>query len=929
MIEEQAGHAVAAATPSSPGLPASTAERVWVALSIVTLGPAAGHGDIAEIGAVKFDRSHSLESFHAKVKLQGSQRPAGETPSFGQVASKLAAFVGRHPIVGWGMASQAASLAAGGLRLTSPQCDLGELARVLLPTGPKTSIPVTGDALERAGAAQREFVELLKRAEGLDPGVLVQLGHISARSQWPLRHLLVGLEQEVAARSSSVGPLGVDLRQIGSRLERPRSLPPNQQRVPVPQERVEQLLARDGPVARCVPGYEPREGQLRMALAAVSALNNGHRLMVEGGTGIGKSLAYLLPAALFAVKNGARVVVSTNTINLQQQLVEKDLPAVRAALKEAGEVGGDDFRYALLKGKGNYLCLRRWEQIARGGTLSSEEAQLAARVLVWVQSTTTGDRAEIDVSPREAPVWDRVSATAFGECPGTRERACFYRAARERAAAAHILVVNHALLLADLALGGVLLPSYDHLVIDEAHHLEEEATHQFGMGVSQDALDRLVAQMAEALAGLRSALQAGAGLPGSRRDDMARLAEDIGAVLARCRDHWEQMWASLLAFLANHREETERGSSLRITSSARRQPGWSQVEVVWDNFDRALGDAARRAEDLQLALEAVGQEGGPYLEVGEKVAAWLQAQHQVREGLAELVAHPKDESVYWLEPGARASLHGAPLHVGALLQEGLFNRKECVVLTSATLTAGGSFAHFRERVGLEDAADLVVESPFDYKRAALLLVPTDTPEPGSAAYQDAVCRAVAGMARVAGGRTLSLFTSHSALGITRHWLAPELEPEGIAVLAQGVDGSPRDLLERFQEQPECVLLGTASFWEGVDVTGGAMKVLVVARLPFNVPTEPVFAARSELYENPFHQYALPQAVLRFRQGFGRLIRGRNDQGVVVVLDRRILSRSYGPAFLGSIPKCTVKRGPLSTLVAEARQWLAEGGAVRP
>jgi DNA polymerase-3 subunit epsilon/ATP-dependent DNA helicase DinG len=268
------------------------------------------------------------------------------------------------------------------------------------------------------------------------------------------------------------------------------------------------------------------------------------------------------------------------------------------------------------------------------------------------------------------------------------------------------------------------------------------------------------------------------------------------------------------------------------------------------------------------------------------------------------------------------ALNAAPLHVGETLQKRLFSQKESVILTSATLSTQGNFRHISERLGLKDADELLVDSPFDYPKAVLLCIPTDMPDPNSRGYQDALQQAVIDVCRAAGGRTMGLFTSHAAVQATRSGIRDDLEGMGFKVLAQGVDGTPRNLLETFLQRPETVLLGTASFWEGVDIPGGALKAIVMARLPFNVPTEPVFAARSQLFEDPFNQYAVPQSVLRFRQGFGRLIRGEEDRGVVIVLDQRILSRPYGRVFLESLPGCTVMKGSLRELPEAIQRWIA-------
>ena len=936
-------------TPGSPSASLSPLSETCVALDLETTGLDPERDEIIEVGAVKFRGTEVVDTFHTLLNpyvpiSSFIQRFTGiapadvrGAPSFAAVAGELLSFVSDCPLVGHNIKFDIAFLARSGLRLANRQYDTLDLASVFLPVTPDLGLARLARALglthqrphralEDAEASRQVFLNLVSRALEMDAGVLEALGRVAERSPWPFRYLLRGLGK--GGHPASVGMLGVDLKDVARRLERPRSLAPNQECQPLDEEYVASLLSPDGPLARRFSGYEYRAEQVAMLRSVVRAFNAGEHLVVEGGTGIGKSVAYLLPALLYATKNNARVVVSTNTINLQEQLIHKDIPALVEALRDEPGLELSAFRYTPLKGKANYLCLRRWSRLATADTLTLEEARTVAQLLVWLQDTRTGDRAELNLASRDAGIWDRLSAQGFAQCPGAREGACFYRSAREQAAAAHILVVNHALLLSDLALGGALLPDYDYLIIDEAQHLEEEATRQFGFQVSQRSVEELAAQVERFVSDLRSAFR-GSSVAAPRQESLERDMREAESVLLRVREHWGRLCAAFVSFLGEHQEETaDRRNQLRLTQALRAQPAWSETEIAWDNFEVALGGCSRRMDQVTAGLEGLDEATLPsYDTLSTELANWLQSQEELREHVKEFTAHPNKETIYWLgqagSDGA-VTLNGAPLHVGPLLEERLFTQKRSVVLTSATLSTQGTFQHIRDRVGLTEGAEALLGSPFDYPRSVLLFVPEDMPAPTAGAYQEALQRALADLARAADGRTLALFTSHSALQAARRGLQGLLEGESVSVMGQGVDGSPRRLLKQFQEDPRMVLLGTASFWEGVDVTGGALKVLAVTRLPFNVPTEPVFAARSEVYEDPFTQYAVPQAVLRFRQGFGRLIRSREDRGVVVVLDRRIASKSYGAAFLNSIPRCTFRRGLLRELPSLVRQWLGEG-----
>jgi predicted DnaQ family exonuclease/DinG family helicase len=888
-----------------------------VALALSTSGPDPVRDRLESVAALKFQGDRVLERFAG---------PLGQLP----------AFFGDAPLVGHDLPQALGFLAAQGIRPGSLRWDVQELGGILLPQARDLTLAGLARLLLQEGAASATdaettrlvYLALLERAKEVQPSVLQRMAGLASHSPGSLGLLLSALVETTHAVAVGV-PGGLDYRALAKRLERPRSLRPSQQVQAVELEEIAFLLGPEGPLSASFPGYESRPEQVAMAQAVARAFypaaephdDDQHHLLVEGGTGIGKSVAYLLPAILFAMRNNTRVVVSTNTINLQEQLVQKDIPDLLAALAGAPGIDASRFRYTQLKGKANYLCLRRWEQMSVADTLSADESRTLAKTLLWLQSTRTGDRAELHLRGRELLVWDRLSAGAFNRCPGARDGACFYRNARERAAAAHLLVVNHALLLSDVQVDGTLLPEYDHLIIDEAHNLEEEATRQLGFRLGQGAVEEMAERLGAVLHGLETALRA-AVLEQGRREVMERRLEEAQPPLARVRDRWAQLVAALIAFAAEHRPDGADGE-LRITSGSRIQPSWSALELVWDNFDHALAEAARGANSLLQSMEGLppgALPGGE--EITLEVGDWLATQAELRHRLTGFVAQPDEAMIYWLgQGGGPLTINGAPLEVGPLLQERLFSQKRTVVLTSATLAVRDVFDHVRGRLGLESPEEVCLGSPFDYQRAALLCVPTDMPEPRAPHYQETLVSTLAQLACVAGGHTMALFTSHASLRATKAGLQQVMAGKGIPVLAQGVDGTPQQLLARFQEQPGMVLLGTSSFWEGVDITNNALRVLVVARLPFNVPTEPLFAARSELYEQPFTQYALPQATLRFRQGFGRLIRSRSDKGAVVVLDGRVHTKAYGKLFLASVPPATTVRTQLAQIPQAVRRWL--------
>ena len=946
-----------------------------VALDLETTGLNPDLDAILEIGAVKFQGESALETFETFVnpyrdippfvqRLTGiAQGNVNGAPPFAAVAGELSEFVGSLPLVGHNISFDLSFLSRHGLQLNNQVYDTWDLADVLLPRcrdyslsglavelGAKHSRPHR--ALSDALATHGVFLSLLERLATLDPGIVAYLHHLASRAQWPLRRLF---EVTTAARGSPVGLTGLDVEALAKRLG--TGLHPTGERVsaeaahdgqarkapgagkslqPLDSEELASYLAPGGLFSRSFPGFEHRPEQVEMMSAVASALNHGEHLVAEAGTGVGKSLAYLLPALLHCLRNGTRVVVSTNTINLQEQLLQKDIPALVRVLEGEGVIPGGEFRVVPLKGRANYLCLRRWNLLGRGETLSKDEARLLGKALVWIQDTGTGDRGEINIRGKDSLTWSRISAGEKGRCPGLRgEGPCFLRTARDRADKAHMIIVNHALLLSNLALGGGLLPDYQSLIIDEAHQLEEEATRQLGFQVSQGRLDEDLEALGRLLSEARVLIR-GSSTSRARMEQTEELVTALEPNWSkRMRDSWGKLWRIAENFLTQHHEEGEDQRQLRITRATRAQPGWSDVEIAWENVDVVLADGIKLMERLGRFLDTAssGDSADPEALILE-LADWQEGAEELREQLKTLLAAPSEEQrIDWISrvndgrgdssSGSYIVLHSAPLNVGPELDERLFTRKDSVILTSATLSSQGNFDYIRERIGLAESGELLVDSPFDYRRAALLLIPDDIPTPVAWGYQQVMEKVLAEVGKALRGHTLVLFTSHSALRGAARAIRGPLEAGGIRVLAQGVDGSPARIAQSFDDNPKGVILGTSSFWGGVDLSGGVVKALILTRLPFHVPTEPIFAARSAQYEGSFDQYALPQAVLRFRQGFGRLIRGSQDKGAIIVLDRRIVAKPYGKVFLDSIPPCTLRMGPASAIPGHAADWVGK------
>lgn len=509
--------------------------------------------------------------------------------------------------------------------------------------------------------------------------------------------------------------------------------------------------------------------------------------------------------------------------------------------------------------------------------------------------------------------------------------ACPFLKARQAAHSAHLLIVNHALLLADVATGNRVLPEYDHLIVDEAHHLEDATTNALSYKVTQGDIERTLRELGGPSAGalgwlltatinvIVPAEYASLNNAVQRATDLAFRLESLVRQFFFCVDHF-------LEEQRDGRSQSMYAHQERILASTRSQPSWAEVEMAWDEAEQTLRPLleilGKLSQGLAEILDALSEEDdelfGALTNIYRRLSEFV-------ENMDALVFKPQPELVYWVESqpgGSRLSLHVAPLHIGSLMDRYLWREKESVILTSATLTTAGEFDYLRGRLHAVDADELGLGSPFDYEESALLYLVNDVPEPSDRQnFQRSVEQGLIALCKASGGRALVLFTSYDQLRRTSQAIAPALLKEDIKVYEQGEGASSHMLLETFRSTDRAVLLGTRAFWEGVDVPGDALSVLVIVKLPFDVPSDPIIAARSETFEDPFSQYSLPEAILRFRQGFGRLIRTQFDRGIVVVFDKRILTKKYGRMFVDSLPTCSVRSGPLANLPGAAKQWL--------
>ena len=643
---------------------------------------------------------------------------------------------------------------------------------------------------------------------------------------------------------------------------------------------VRRALGTGGALATVLDGFEPRDSQQQMAEAVAGVVSDGGVLLAEAGTGTGKTLAYLVPAIL----SGRKVLVSTGTRNLQQQLIDKDIPLLQKAL--------GPFSAACMKGRGNYLCLHRFEQALHDDRPRDDETRVAMTLIEhWAPRTQTGDRAELSDLPEELPFWHGIAATTENclgsECP--RYTDCFVTRMRQEAADADVVIVNHHLLCADAALRrhsfGEVIPECQVGIIDEAHQLEDVATQYFGVAVGNYRIEQLFTDAAAI-----------------RTSPLFVPAQDAEAV-ARAVERLANASRGFFLDLQTRRPGVRQGGAP--------EPGATLFDERLRVTGEVLADAAGESGlELLGALSGLEEALALLKDAPEDLRALAKRAGEIRDDLRFLLRAEDESYVYFLElRGRGVTLRAAPIDVSHIIRDVLIDRLPALVLTSATLSIGGSFAYARARLGIGEALEVRVPSEFDYPTQALVYLPRRMPDPRTREYAEAFAAEAERLLTASEGRAFLLFTSYAALRDAHARLSTRLP---YPMLAQGT--MPRGvLIEQFRKTPNAVLFGTSSFWQGVDVVGDALSCVIIDRIPFASPGDPVVAARIEALQrrgiDAFAGFQVPLAILTLLQGVGRLIRHRQDRGVIALLDPRLQSMGYGRRFLNALPPAPVTRRP--------------------
>lgn len=967
--------------------------RIYVAIDTESTGVDADSGEIIEVAAVRFRLepggvAHVLDRWQTYVKPRNPipykithltgirQSDVQHAPTFGQIEERLRNFLGSFPIVGHSIESDIGFLARHNFEVKNAAIDTYELATLMLPQMGNYSLVAVAAALNvEKGEAHRAmadtlmamhvFAGLAGRIEELPPEILREVNRIAqSLTNWPLRPLFIEAAEnqrqaEEKLSGSAFGSLGEKLKQqLAEKSGKGEDSDKFDFMFLLPQEPPEPLRPDPQPVP--LDKYGPRVEHMARVVTEVFEKQQ-HLLLEVPGNERERALGFLLPAVSTALEQGKNVVIAVNSEAQRERLINRLIPELQEAMLVREEGGGRrdkrrrteeklPFIATTVKPQSNYLCLRRWEIFRKTEALTPDEKKLLIKVLTWLPGTANGDSAELRITSQER-LWPRFNSQQ-GLCPTEyceQSRKCFFCRARERAAGAHLIIADQGLVLADLQGQAGTLPDYDYLIIDDAHHFEDEAGRQFGTVITPgslfDFLDWISRPITWEAGGNYNGFVHNLAryftkkTPQATKDLLQEFRNQLKAQVELARNATGVLLQELTSTLAQRNQETGQGDGrIRLDGKFRASNAWNELAGPWEAFKSQWDELYYQLRELRDECAAVEAELGDYQMLKLDLEYYVNRADTFCNSLTDAFEGGDNANVYWLASHPRTGLVSVfcqPLQVGPSLAEHLFNRKKSVALISSTLTTDGDFSFIKERLGLQndETREVRIGPERDYSQM-LLYLPTDMPEPNQPNYQKSVDQYVMELARSSKGRTMVLFSSNSALRITYKAVQRALESENILVLGQGLDGTRRSIMERYKNTSQALLLSTLNYWEASDFSqedglenAPLFNTLAIAKLPFDAPSDPLFAARSEsrLFDDPFVQYSLPRTILRFRQAFERLLNGLETPGVVVMLDSRLTRKSYGPLFLNSLPPLPTNRDLISQLVPQTADWLRGTG----
>ena len=895
-----------------------------IAVDIETTGLNTDSDNIIEVAAIKFLNGKYVDKYVTFVNplrkitdeitaLTGiSDNDVLFSPTISQIQNELNEFIDSYPVVGHNLKFDLSILNRENIAINNDFIDTYDIAYNVIESDINLSLSSLADHLHV------EFDEL-HRAEG-DANLSFQvfqslIPYIEEANPNDIS-LYAFLASKIVKQSNSIWELllsnskidNFDIQAYISKLDKFSNLSYEQFDNSELHEFLSKftcfefityMFSENGPISTTIPDYHQRQSQLEMSFKTAQTFDSSNEILIEAGTGTGKTLAYLIPALWHAVINEHKVTISTNTISLQDQLINKEIPALLYALSsEVDQLPNINFAHPQ-KGKNNYVCISKYIDILTSSTLTIDQYRLYSKVGVWLQKTSTGDKNEIYIPGWQTANWDKISVGIKHNC-NTRGIVCFYDHAKKIANICTLLIVNHSLLLADLRSGNNILPEYQYLIIDEAHNLEQEIINQFGFEAYRNRiLDQL--KYFQNSVYLRNRI--------AQIDNGEELKELLESHTFNISEFFIK-----IDELFDKEVSKDYEQYLIINESIGHSKFFQSILPIWTESLQSFKKILNLNESI-TSLQT------------DEFSDFILGLDILYESIQELLINRNSNSVYWIQKRNRNHaneelvLNLAPLNTAEILENYLYVNEIGTLLTSATLSVNESLDFASNQYGIQNQNSSIIKSPFDYKSMVLLGLVRDIPDPRDQLYQQKLDSTLIDICSSTKGGILILHTSYYSLRISRTSLKNSLEKEGYIIRAQGIDGNLNQILSSIDNHENFIIMGTNTLWEGIDIPESRLKSVIITRLPFRPPGDPINTAKAEKLKNPFRELALPQAIIRFRQGFGRLIRNEKGKGSVFVLDSRIVNQQYGNYFINSIPECSIKRVDTSEVFSLINEWI--------
>ncbi len=869
--------------------------KTYIALDLETTGFDPAADQVIEIAAIKFQGDKIIDQFETLINpeivipqmvshITGiTADVVADAPKFEDIEQKLIDFIGNYPIVGHNIDFDLTFLRAKGLPINQKQFDTLELAGILLPGLPSYSLDTISRVLKIEHTDKHRamsdthvcfvlFNILTSKIAEISPQTLKEIQAQIEKTDWDLKELFYQAKLSSKQTSAAKQPTTEEETPIKS-----------------PETEIEllDLFDPNSTLSEIIPGFEPRPSQRTLTDKILYAFQNNSHLIAEAGTGTGKTFGYLLPACFWSQKHREKIIITTHTNNLQDQIVNKDFPTIQKLFPKV--------KIAILKGKRKYLSVLRFNHLKSKSSLEIFELIVIIKVILWLEKTETGDLDELNLQNKEMTLLDEICC---GDLSVENHSERFLQKARSNAEKANIIIINHALLLQDALTENSILPEYKYLIVDEAHHLNKITTDALTINLTPNYFKKNLDHFESLIQEIQHKEKANL-FNSSIISELEDILYQIKLIFDQIRTDSEEMFhlvSSMLSKYGNNQNEYQQVLNINIALISTDE--WIAILKLLENIHQAQAACDKNFNKLISNLNDINEELSTELIIQKKALDDIFAK-------CRSINQDFENKITWISKTIDENLHlqSVPINISQNLRTSLFDYKKSIILTSATLTTNHSFTYFRRELGLgEDFDELQLPSNFSYPDQVKIIIPDNLPEPRDEQYIHHCAKIIKEIILKNGGRTLILFTAKRELTRVFHMIAPDLKNQGINLLGQSISGGRGKIISQFKDEPDkSAILGTNSFWEGVDILGQDLSCVVIQKLPFDPPEDPIIKARSNQFNKPFEEFSLPRAILRFKQGFGRLIRSSKDTGSVIILDSRLVNKYYGQQFVESLP----------------------------